>query len=119
MAKNGLLIDYENCTGCYGCVVACIQEHDYPQGKSGMMINEMVTGDAEKVHIGYIVFPTDLCDLCEKRVSEGKDPACVKHCQASCIYFGQLVELAGKMKDITKSALFAPAASMRAANGGK
>lgn len=111
MSKKGLLIDYEHCTGCYGCVVACIQEHGYPQDRSGIAVNEVVTEDVEKVRIDYLVFPTDLCDLCAKRVSEGQSPACVKHCQSSCIFFGPLDELVGKMADIERSALFAPKAS--------
>ena len=116
--KNGLLIDYENCTGCYGCVVACIQEHGYPQDRSGMTVNEIVTEDADKVRIDYLVFPTDLCDLCAKRVSDGESPACVKHCQSSCIYFGPLTELAKKMNDMERSSLFAPKASVGRATGG-
>ncbi len=113
MSKMGLLIDYENCTGCYACVVACIQEHEYPQDKSGIVVNEIVTEGVDRVRIDNLVFPTELCDLCAKRVSGGEVPACVKHCQSSCIYFGPLDDLAKKMDGMERSALYAPMASAR------
>ena len=34
----GLLIDYEYCTGCYTCQVACAQEYQWPEGMSGMKV---------------------------------------------------------------------------------
>lgn len=45
MAKRpeyGLLIDYEYCTGCFTCQVACNQEHHHPAGQSGMHVFEHV-----------------------------------------------------------------------------
>ena len=40
MAKNGLLINYNYCTGCHSCKVACQQEHDFPAGKNGIKVTE-------------------------------------------------------------------------------
>jgi Fe-S-cluster-containing dehydrogenase component len=40
MAKYGLLINYDYCTGCHSCEVACQQEHDFPAGKNGIMVTE-------------------------------------------------------------------------------
>jgi len=40
MARNGLLIDYEYCTGCHTCEVACKQELDLPVGKWGIKLLE-------------------------------------------------------------------------------
>ena len=45
MPKNseyGLLIDYEYCTGCYTCQVACAQEYNWPAGMGGMKVIEIV-----------------------------------------------------------------------------
>ena len=111
MAKMGLLIDYEYCTGCYSCVVACKQEHSYPAGKGGIMLNEVITEGIEQVRVDYLPFPTDLCDLCAKRVAQGQSPACVKHCQSGCMTYGPLDELAGSMEGMKRSVLFAPRAS--------
>ena len=33
MAREGLLIDYEFCTGCHTCEIACQMEHGFPVGK--------------------------------------------------------------------------------------
>ncbi len=113
MSKMGLLIDYEYCTGCYSCVVACKQEHGYPAGKGGILVNEIVTENADQVRVDYLPFPTDLCDLCVKRVAQGQSPACVKHCQSRCMMFGRLDDLVKSMEDMKRSALYAPRASSR------
>ena len=97
MARHGLLIDYEYCTGCHTCEVACKQEHNYPVGKWGIKVNEIVLETFEKIAIDYIPFPTDLCNLCVERTKEGIPPACVKHCQAGCMMYGPVKELAKVM----------------------
>lgn len=117
MAKMGLLIDYEYCTGCYSCVVACKQEHGFPAGQGGIMVNEIVTEGAEQVRVDFLPFPTDLCDLCVKRAAKGESPACVKHCQSRCMIYGPLDELARNMEDMKRSVLFAPRASARIPSG--
>ena len=113
MAKNGLLIDYEYCTGCYSCVVACKQEHNYPVGKGGIKLNEIITEGAEMVRTDYIPFPTEFCDLCAARTAKGQSPTCVKHCQASCMMYGPLDELVKAMENMKRSVLFAPRASAK------
>ena len=40
--KHGLLIDYEYCTGCHTCEVACAQEYQWPGGMGGMKVMEVV-----------------------------------------------------------------------------
>jgi Fe-S-cluster-containing dehydrogenase component len=39
---------------------------------------------------------------------EGIPPACVKHCQASCMMYGPVKELAEVMEKKSKTVLFAP-----------
>ena len=111
MAKSGLLIDYEYCTGCYTCVVACKQEHSFPVGKGGIRVNEIITEDGTKVRTDYLPFPTEFCDLCAARTAKGEKPACVKHCLAKCMMYGTLGKLAGEMENMKRSVLFAPRAS--------
>lgn len=109
MARNGLLIDYEACIGCYTCVVACQQEHNYPEERYGIKVTEYTLENFDKVDIEYVPFPTDLCDLCAKRIKAGeKDTACVKHCPAACMYYGPIAELAKRMEKKSKMVLFAP-----------
>ena len=109
MVKNGLLINYEYCTGCHTCEVACQQEHDFPVGKCGIKVTEYVYAAEKKpVAVDFQPFVTELCDLCSKRVAGGELPACVKHCQAFCMSFGPLGELAKQMETKPRSVLCAP-----------
>ena len=106
MARDGLLIDYEYCTGCHTCEVACKQENNLPVGKWGIKVNEMVLETFEKIAIDYIPFPTDLCNLCVQRTKEGIPPACVKHCQAACMELGLTQDLAASMKERSRAVLY-------------
>ena len=77
MSRYGLLIDYEYCTGCHSCEMACRMEHDIPVGQWGIKLAEIgpwqIEGD--KWQFSNVPVPTDLCDLCEERVAQGKQPA--------------------------------------------
>ena len=110
MAKNGLLIDYDFCTGCYACEVACQQEHGFPPEKLGIKVTEYILEgkEADKPAIFYLPFPTHLCDLCGKRTSKGEKPSCVKHCQAECMTYGPIEELARQMLKQPKTVLYRP-----------
>ena len=67
MAKKpqyGLLIDYEYCTGCYACRVACCQEYGHEAGSSGMQVIEQVQPLPKgKAYLCFLPFPTELCVL--------------------------------------------------------
>jgi len=109
MVKNGLLIEYDYCTGCHTCEVACQQEHGYPAGKHGIKLTEYILETfEEKPSIYYLPFPTNLCDLCEDRTKTGEKPACVKHCQALCMKYGPIDELAKEMEKQPKTVLYSP-----------
>ncbi len=99
MPRNGLLIDYEYCTGCHSCEVACKQEHDYPAGKWGIRVSEIITEGSGKPRVDYLPFPTEFCDLCAARTKRGELPACVRHCQSWCMSYGPVTELAKAMED--------------------
>ncbi|MDR1015286.1 MAG: hypothetical protein LBL86_09975 [Coriobacteriales bacterium] len=101
MASNGeygLLIDFEFCSGCHACEVACKTEHRMPEGDFGIHIlqdgpRKNSNGTWEYL---YLPVPTSLCDLCEERVAAGKLPTCVHHCQAGVMAYGRLADLAAK-----------------------
>jgi Fe-S-cluster-containing dehydrogenase component len=108
MAKKGLLINYDYCTGCHTCEVACKQEHAFPPGLAGIVVKDCTRQTVGKVQVDFLPFPTDLCDLCVQRTRAGERPACVKHCMAGCMTFGDVRELAQKMEVTPRSVLFRP-----------
>jgi anaerobic dimethyl sulfoxide reductase subunit B (iron-sulfur subunit) len=84
MATYGLLVDYDWCTGCHSCEMACSVEHDHPVGQSGLKLTEVgpwrIAGDDWQ--FDYLPVPTKQCDLCVGLRAEGRQPTCVHHCQA-------------------------------------
>jgi Fe-S-cluster-containing dehydrogenase component len=62
----------------------------------------------EKYQLAYIPVPTELCNLCEHRVKEGKLPSCVHHCTAGVMKFGTIEELSKELTKKPKTVLWAP-----------
>ena len=107
--EYGLFINFDYCTGCHTCEIACKKEHDLPKGDFGIKIlqdgpRQCSDGVWE---YDYLPVPTHLCDLCAARTAAGGVPTCVKHCQAKCLEYGPLDELAGKLGAKAKQALVA------------
>ena len=119
MANMGLLIDYEFCTGCRTCEVACKEEHNIPVGQWG--IHVQVDGPWEigehEFNFNFLPFPTDLCDGCADRVAAGREPTCVHHCLANVMQYGPVSELAAKLEEKTKQVLFVPQYRPKEAKG--
>lgn len=106
MAKQGLLIDYQYCTGCHSCEVACQQENSFEAGQFGITVTEHILKGRKGLTIDYVPFVTDLCNLCAQRTKQGLKPSCVKHCQARCLTFGTVEELAEAGKKSVKGMMF-------------
>ncbi len=107
--RNGLLIDYEYCTGCQACVVACAQEYKWPAGMGGMRVIEVIQKlPNDKAYLNFIPFPTESCILCAGRVRKGERPSCVQHCMAAVIQYGPVEELAKEMEKKPRMVLWTP-----------
>jgi Fe-S-cluster-containing dehydrogenase component len=108
----GILIDYEFCTGCHSCEVACKAEHGFEIGTYGIKILEdgprVIDKEHERYEWRYLAMPTELCDLCIDRVEAGKRPTCVHHCQAAVLSYGSVEELMPEILRKPKMALFFP-----------
>lgn len=115
----GLLIDYEYCTGCQSCEVACKEEHGYPVGQWGIRVMDDGPWEISENEVNWnkLPFPTDLCDLCKDRTALGKEPSCVHHCLANVMYYGPLGELVGRLAEKPKQVLFIPQYRPKEARG--
>ncbi len=112
---KAILINYDYCTGCHSCEVACKKILGLPKGEFGIKVAEVgpfqyseregVKGVWEWTYLPII---TQACDLCADRTAAGKMPMCVQHCQAWCMYYGEVGELAAKMDGRTRWALMVP-----------
>ena len=108
MPRKGMLINYGYCTGCHSCEVACRIEHDYPDDQGGIIVKQVGPWEYAPDHYQYDFVPiiTDQCDQCAERLSEGKDPFCVHHCQAIVMSYGDIDELAHNAPENSKSTLY-------------
>jgi anaerobic dimethyl sulfoxide reductase subunit B (iron-sulfur subunit) len=109
MSRNGLLIDYEFCTGCHSCEMACKAELKLPTGKWGIQVAQIGPWqiNEDRWEYEFIPVPTELCNLCEDRVESGKKPSCVHHCQSLIMEYGPVEELTKKMTK-AKMVLYTP-----------
>lgn len=111
-SRVGLLLDYEYCTGCHSCEIACRVEHGLSQGQYGIKVLEdgprLIDESEDRYEWRYVAVPTDLCDLCAERVEAGKRPTCVHHCQAAVLSYGTIEELMPEIARKPKMAVFFP-----------
>ena len=108
-SRMGMLIDYEYCTGCHACEVACAQEYGWEAGMSGMRVTEMIQPlPKDRAYLAFIPFPTETCSLCAGRTRKGLKPACAQTCMANVIQHGPIEELAKEMQKKSRMVLWAP-----------
>ena len=110
---KAILINYDYCTGCNSCEVACKKILGLPKGEFGIKVAEVgpfqyseregVKGVWEWTYLPII---TQACDLCADRVAQGHEPTCVKHCQAQVLKYGDLEDLAKELARKPKQTLF-------------
>lgn len=114
MANNALLFNYEYCTGCHSCEVACKNHLGIGLGKWGIKVCEVEpfrTEDGSQNDMEWIYqpVPTKLCDMCEEDVAAGGKPACVHHCLSFCIEYGPAEEMCRRASEIgSRVSVFLP-----------
>lgn len=101
MTQQGILVDYNYCSGCETCILACQQERGFSEKEFGITVTKLGPFHIEpdKKHYEYDFIPqfTEWCNLCAHRTAKGKRPSCVQMCQAQCMEWGDVDELAKKI----------------------
>lgn len=113
---KGILVNYEYCTNCHSCEVACKKYLKLPKGEYGIKVNEVGPYETsngsgkgkDRWEWHFAPSLTKACDLCEERTAKGKMPMCVQHCQAWCMYFGETEDLVKKIDAKTRWTLLVP-----------
>ena len=86
--QYGILADLERCVGCYACEVACKQENGLSQGRSWIRVNilgpKKVKGQLCSEFVPLISVG---CTLCNSRIRDGLEPACVVNCPTKALLF--------------------------------
>ena len=106
--RKVFLIDYEFCSGCHTCEIACQQEQGLEPEQFGIKLTQIGPDQLDTYRWQYEFVPviTDRCNRCGKRQRLGKLPSCVQHCQAGCIYYGTLEELGEEIASKSKFVIF-------------
>lgn len=108
---KGILANYEYCTNCHSCEVACRKYLGLDAGQFGIKVTEVgpyqyTQGELNKKYEwAFMPVLTKACNMCEDRVAVGKMPMCVQHCQAWILSYGDVDELAQKMDGDSRFAL--------------
>lgn len=111
MTQGALYIDFEYCSGCHSCEIACRTHLGLPKTENGIKVLEdrpYQHADGSW-HWDFMAYPTELCDLCEDRIALGKLPSCVQCCQAKVLEYGTIEECSQKLLNKPKkAAVFVP-----------
>lgn len=110
MKSHVMIINYQYCTGCHACEVACRNEKELPIEEWGIQITQhgpaVILGESMW---DYIPVPSCACDLCIDRIMEGKVPSCQLHCLAACIEVVPVEDSSKKLAEYgDKTVIFMP-----------
>lgn len=87
-----MLLDLDDCTGCYNCEAACRDVNRYPYGEDWMKVVRqeplMIDGKLRQYHL---VAP--LLDKCRSCYDNDPDPKCVRSCTGKALKIGTLQEM--------------------------
>ncbi|MCI8469398.1 MAG: oxidoreductase [Eggerthellaceae bacterium] len=110
MKNYAMVVDYQYCTGCHACELACRNEKGLPLDEWGIKVTQygpaVIQGE---VMWDYVPVPSSACDLCIERIEAGNVPSCQLHCLAACIKVLPVEETAQALREYgDKTAVFVP-----------
>lgn len=110
MTKHAMLLDYNWCTGCHSCEIACEMEFGFEPGKGGIEVCEVGPWQLPNGRWQYdnFVHVSRNCTLCASRRAKGKKAACESACQAKCLRVGPLDELVAEASAGSTKQLIVP-----------
>lgn len=93
-----MLLDLDDCMGCFGCEAACRETHRYPYEEDRMRTvrQEPIEVDG-KLRQYHLVAPAlDKCGAC---IADNPQPLCVTGCPAGALKVGTPEEMFKEAKD--------------------
>ena len=76
---KGILVNYEFCTGCHSCEVACKKHLGLPAGEFGIKLTETgpfeysgAEGNKDRWEWTWLPVLTKACDMCAERTDAGQ-----------------------------------------------
>lgn len=91
-----VVVDAGKCVGCKGCVLACpYGARDISAARLNYFEGQRTPFEIEREK-DHVPGTVEKCDLCEGRVKEGREPACVMACPGDARIFGDLSDKEGK-----------------------
>ncbi len=92
---NGIamLIDLDDCLGCFGCEAACRETHRYPYDEDWMKLIRrepwLVDGKLRQYHVPAPVL--DKCGTCYE--AQGGNPLCMSGCPTLALKVGSFEDI--------------------------
>jgi len=92
-----VVVDAGKCVGCKGCIIACpYGARDISKVRLNYFEEQRTPYEIEKEK-DHVPGTAEKCDLCEGRVNEGREPACVMACPGDARIFGDLSDKRSKV----------------------
>lgn len=92
-----MMIDLDDCLGCFGCEVACRETHRYPYDEDWMRVVRrepfVIDGRLRQYHLVAPVL--DKCSAC---YADNPNPLCVTGCTTKAIKIGTLEDMVEEAK---------------------